>query len=220
MAKLVWDQTGERFYETGVKNGVLYPVDNSGVYLTGVPWNGLTQVTQKPTGAEATAIYADDIKYLNIISAEEFECTIEAYTYPIEFELCDGSASLGGSNSGIIIGQQARRSFGFVYKTVLGNDAVNNDFAYKIHIMYGAVASPSEKAYSTINDSPEAITFSWDVKTTPIVVPGFKKPTATAMIDSSRIASAKLLAIEDALFGSDSSEARILLPAELIQMVA
>ena len=168
MAKLVWDQTGQRIYETGVKNGVLYPANATGAYQKGVAWNGLVSVSENPTGAEATAIYADDMKYLNIISAEEFEATIEAFTYPKEFEQCDGSAEIGGSNSGVMIGQQARRSFGFVYKTTLGNDVVNNDYGYKLHILYGCLASPSEKAYSTINDSPEAVTFSWDIKTTPI----------------------------------------------------
>lgn len=218
MARLVWDQTGERTYETGVKNGVLYVANASGVYGTGVAWNGLVSVSENPTGAEATAIYADDMKYLNIISAEEFEATIEAYTYPPEFEKCDGSAEIGGAGSGVLVGQQARSSFGFVYRTVLGNDAVNNDYGYKIHIIYGAVASPSEKAYSTINDSPEAITFSWDIKTTPIPVTGFK-PTASIVIDSTRVTADHLTAIEDSLFGASSTQPTLLLPDAIIAIL-
>ena len=219
MAKLVWDQTGQRTYETGVKNGVLYPMNASGVYQKGVAWNGLTAVNESPTGAEPTDIYADDMKYLSIVSAETFEASIEAYTYPVEFEQCDGSASIGGDASGVTIGQQARRSFGFVYKTTLGNDVVNNDYGYKLHILYGCLAAPSEKAYATINDSPEAITFSWDIKTTPIPVTGFK-PTASLVIDSTVIDPAKLASIEAALFGGTSTEAKLLLPDEIIKMLA
>lgn len=218
MAKLVWDLTGERLYETGVKNGVLYVADASGVYGDGVAWNGLVTVTESPTGAEATPIYADDMKYLNIISAEEFEATIEAYTYPDEFMQCDGSAALGGDLSGVFIGQQARKSFGFAYKTTLGNDAINNDYGYKLHILYGCVAAPSEKAYSTINDSPEAITFSWDIRTTPLQVPGFR-PTASVVIDSTKVDAATMTAIEDALFGSTADPATILLPEDLIALL-
>ena len=218
MAKLVWDQTGQRTYETGVKNGVLYPVNTTGVYQTGVAWNGLTAVTESPTGAEPTDIYADDMKYLSIISAETFEATIEAYTYPPEFEQCDGSASIGGANSGVTIGQQARRSFGFVYKTTLGNDVVNNDYGYKLHILYGCLASPSEKAYATINDSPEAVTFSWDIKTTPIPVTGFK-PTASMVIDSVQVNPTKLAEIEKALFGDTATEPKLLLPDEIITIL-
>lgn len=218
MAKLIWDQTGQRTYETGVKNGVLYPVNTSGVYQKGVAWNGLTAVSESPTGAEPTDIYADDMKYLSIISAETFEATIEAYTYPPEFEQCDGSASIGGATSGVTIGQQARRSFGFVYKTTLGNDVVNNDYGYKIHILYGCLASPSEKAYATINDSPEAITFSWDIKTTPIPVDGFR-PTASIVIDSTRVTPKALAAIEAALFGDTSTEPKLLLPDKIIALL-
>ena len=161
--KLVWDKTGEHFYETGVKNGVLYPMSASGTYPKGVAWNGLTAITESPSGAEATALYADDIKYLNLMSNEEFGATVEAYTYPDEFAECDGSASL---TEGVYIGQQARKTFGLCYRTTLGNDAKGNDYGYKLHIIYGAMASPSEKAYSTINDSPDAITFSWELSTT------------------------------------------------------
>jgi len=222
MARLVWDQTGERTYETGVKNGVLYVANTDGTYQNGVAWNGLVSVSENPTGAEATAIYADDMKYLNIISAEEFEATIEAYTYPDEFMLCDGSAMLGnaavGATTGVYVGQQSRRSFGFVYRTTLGNDTVNNDYGYKLHIIYGAVASPSEKEYSTINDSPEAITFSWDIKTTPIPVTGLKT-TATLVIDSTKIAAAKLTQIEDSLYGSSSTEPTILLPDAIVAIL-
>lgn len=218
MAKLIWDQTGQRTYETGVKNGVLYPANTQGVYQKGVAWNGLTAVSESPTGAEPTDIYADDMKYLSIISAETFEATIEAYTYPQEFEQCDGSATIGGEKSGVTIGQQARRSFGFVYKTTLGNDVVNNDYGYKLHILYGCLASPSEKAYATINDSPEAITFSWDIKTTPIPVTGFK-PTASVVIDSTLVVASKLAKIEKALFGDTATEPKLLLPDEIITIL-
>ena len=218
MARLVWDQTGQRTYETGVKNGVLYPVNVSGVYQKGYAWNGLTSVSESPTGAEPTDIYADDMKYLSVISAETFEGTIEAYTYPDEFEQCDGSASIGGTQSGVTIGQQARRSFGFVYRTTYGNDVVNNDYGYKLHILYGCLAAPSEKAYSTINDSPEAITFSWDIKTTPIPVTGFK-PTASLVIDSTVVSPAKLAKIESALFGDTSTDAKLLLPDDIVAIL-
>ena len=168
MAKIVWDKTGERLYETGVKNGVLY-VQEGGTYGKGVAWNGLTAVTESPSGAEATPLYADDIKYLNLLSTEEFGATIEAYTYPDEFAACDGSAALV---DGVMIGQQARKTFGLCYRTTIGNDTNGNDYGYKLHIIYGALAAPSEKAYATINDSPEAITFSWEVTTTPVNVTG------------------------------------------------
>lgn len=194
--KIVWDQTGERTYETGVKYGVLYPV-TSGTYGTGVAWNGLTAVTESPSGAETTSLYADDIKYLNLVSAEEFGGTIEAYTYPDEFKQCDGSASIA---DGVVIGQQDRKSFGLCYRTTLGNDTDSNAYGYKLHIVYGALASPSEKAYSTINDSPEAITFSWEFKTTPVNVTGFK-PTALITIDSTKADPTKLAALEDILYG-------------------
>lgn len=188
MAKIVWDESGKRLYETGVKNGVLYIQDETGAYNKGVAWNGLTAVTESPSGAEATPLYADDIKYLELFSAEEFGATIEAYTYPEEFEACDGSASLG---TGVTIGQQDRKTFGLCYRTVLGNDVKSNEYGYKLHLIYGAKAAPSEKGYQTINDSPEAITFSWEVTTTPVNVEGFK-PTASVTIDSTKIDPEKL----------------------------
>lgn len=199
--KLVWDKTGEHFYETGVKNGVLYPMSASGTYPKGVAWNGLTAITESPSGAEATALYADDIKYLNLMSNEEFGATVEAYTYPDEFAECDGSASL---TEGVYIGQQARKTFGLCYRTTLGNDAKGNDYGYKLHIIYGAMASPSEKAYSTINDSPDAITFSWELSTTPVAVANFK-PTASLTIDSTKVNAAKLTALEEILYGKDGT---------------
>lgn len=216
MSKLVWDKTGERYYETGVKQGVLYPQAAGGAYPKGVAWNGLTAVTESPSGAEATALYADDIKYLNLTSVEEFGATIEAYTYPDEFAACDGSASLA---DGVSIGQQKRTPFGLCYKTTLGNDVDGNDYGYKLHIIYGAMAAPSEKAYATINDSPEAITFSWEVTTTPVSVNGFK-PTASITIDSTKADKTKLTALEDVLYGSESEEARLPLPDEIATMMA
>lgn len=201
MSKLVWDNTGDRLYETGVKNGVLYVQSSSGTYPKGVAWNGLTAVTESPSGAEATPLYADDIKYLNLMSAEEFGATIEAYTYPEEFEACDGSASLV---NGVSIGQQKRTPFGLCYRTTIGNDTDGNDHGYKLHIIYGALASPSEKAYATINDSPEAITFSWEVTTTPVNVTGFK-PTASLVIDSTKSDSTCLAALEEILYGKDGT---------------
>ena len=215
MAKLVWDATGERKYETGVRNGVLYVMDEGGTYPKGVVWNGLTAVTESPSGAEATALYADDVKYLNLISAEEFGATVEAYTYPDEFAQCNGEASLV---DGVTIGQQPRKTFGMAYRTVLGNDVENESYGYKLHLIYGAVASPSEKAYATINDSPEAITFSWELKTTPVVVNGFK-PTASLTIDSTKANAEKLKALEDILFGNESGEARLPLPNEIATLM-
>ena len=215
MAKLVWDATGERKYETGVRNGVLYVMGEGGTYPKGVAWNGLTAVTESPSGAEATALYADDTKYLNLISAEEFGATIEAYTYPDEFAECDGSATLA---AGVTIGQQPRKTFGMSYRTVYGNDVDNESYGYKLHLIYGAVAAPSEKAYATINDSPEAITFSWEVKTTPVNVTGHK-PTASLTIDSTKVDKAKLTKIEEILYGKDEIEARLPLPDEIIQIL-
>ena len=213
MAKLVWDKTGDRLYETGVKNGVLY-IPTAGVYSKGVAWNGLTAVTESPSGAEATALYADDTKYLSLMSAEEFGATIEAYTYPDEFAACDGSAELA---DGVMIGQQKRSTFGLCYKTTIGNDTEGNDHGYKLHIIYGALAKPSERAYATINDSPEAITFSWEITTTPVNVTG-AKPTASLVIDSTKADPSKLAALEDILYGKDgepASEPRLPLPDEI-----
>ena len=215
MAKLVWDETGKRLYETGVKNGVLYPQDSTGAYPKGVAWNGLTAVTQSPSGAEATPLYADDMKYLNLYSAEEFGATIEAYTYPDEFAECDGSAELA---TGVMIGQQPRKAFGLVYKTVIGNDVKNNKYGYKLHLIYGAMASPSEKAYATINDSPEAITFSWEITTTPVSVAGFE-PTAYIEIDSTKADPTKLAKLEEKLFGSETQEATLPLPNEIATLM-
>lgn len=200
MAKIKWDQSGERLYETGVKNGVLY-LQSEGTYPKGVAWNGLTAVTESPSGAEATALYADDMKYLNLYSAEEFGATIEAYTYPEEFAKCDGSAELA---KGVMIGQQTRTAFGMCYRTVVGNDTDGEAHGYKLHIIYGAMASPSEKAYATINDSPEVITFSWEVTTTPVNVAN-AKPTASIVIDSTKADSTKLQALEEILYGKDGT---------------
>lgn len=216
MAKIVWDETSKRFYETGVKQGVLYPQDSTGAYPKGVAWNGLTAVTESPSGAESTALYADDIKYLNLISAEEFGATIEAYTYPDEFAACNGEAELV---PGVSLGQQKRQAFGLSYRTVLGNDVAGNDYGYKLHLIYGATAAPSEKAYASINDSPEAITFSWEVSTIPVAVNGFK-PTACITIDSTKVDAEKLAALEAILYGSESEEARLPLPDEIATIMA
>lgn len=214
MPRLTWDDLGKRFYETGVKQGVLYP-QVGGAYPKGVAWNGLTAVTESPSGAEPTPLYADDIKYLELTSNEEFGCTIEAYTYPDEFKVCNGEATLV---EGVTIGQQTRVPFGFCYKTVLGNDEKKNDYGYKLHLVYGATASVSEKAFQTINDSPEVITFSWEVTTTPVAVKGFK-PTAILTIDSTTIAAEKLTALEDILYGKDEAQARLPLPDEIAELV-
>lgn len=216
MAKLTWDNTGERLYETGVKQGVLYPIQTGGAYSKGVAWNGLTAVTESPSGAEATALYADDVKYLSLMSTEEFGATIEAYTYPDEFAECDGSASL---SEGVMLGQQKRKTFGLCYRTTLGNDVDGNDYGYKLHLIYGALAAPSEKAYATINDSPEAITFSWEITTTPVSVTGFK-PTSCITIDSTKVPEGQLAKLEKVLYGDDnSSEARLPLPDEIKQIM-
>ncbi len=216
MAKLVWDKIGERFYETGVKKGVLYPQGPGGTYQKGVVWNGLISVTESPSGAEPTPIYADNIKYLNLMSAEEFGATIEAYTYPDEFAQCDGSAEIA---TGVMIGQQSRKPFGLSYVTTLGNDVDGNDYGYKLHIIYGALAAPSEKGYSTINDSPDAITFSWEITTTPVSVTGFK-PTASITIDSTKVDPTKLAALEAILYGGEETEARLPLPDEIATLLA
>lgn len=223
MAKLVWDKTGERLFETGVDQGVLYVQDTSGTYPKGVAWNGLTAVTESPSGAEATALYADNIKYLNLLSTEEFGATIEAYTYPDEFGECNGEAELA---AGVSIGQQARKKFGMCYRTKIGNDVDGNDHGYKLHIVYGAQAAPSEKAYATINDSPEAITFSWEVTTTPVNVTG-KKPTASITIDSTKVNADKLAALELILYGKDPTQTagndgvdpRLPLPDEIAEIM-
>ena len=214
MSKLVWDTTGERYYETGVKNGVLY-VQSAGTYPKGVAWNGLTAITESPSGAEATPLYADDIKYLNLMSNEEFGATIEAYTYPDEFMVCDGSASLV---EGVMLGQQTRSTFGLCYRTSLGNDTEGVDHGYKLHLIYGCLASPSEKAYSTINDSPEAITFSWEVSTTPVEVTGHK-PTSCITIDSTKVDPGKLAALEKVLYGDTEVDPRLPLPDEIASII-
>lgn len=215
MSKIVWDAIGEHTFETGVRNGVLYLKDAQGDYNTGVAWNGLTSVSESPEGAEPTDLYADDTKYLTLMSAENFKATIEAYTYPVEFEECDGSATIA---KGVVIGQQSRKPFGLCYRTAIGNDTDGNEHGYKLHIVYGCQASPSEKQYSTINDSPEAITFSWEVNTTPVNVTG-KKPAATLIIDSTKADKAKLTALEAILYGSESTEPRLPLPDEIATLM-
>ena len=217
MSKLVWDQTGERLYETGTKKGVLYPFDTLGnKYGVGVAWSGLTAITESPSGAEETALYADDVKYLSLRSAEEFGGTIEAYTYPDEWEACDGSASIA---DGVSIGQQRRSSFGLSYVTTVGNDTDGNDHGYKIHLVYGATASPSERSYATINDSPEAITFSWEFATIPVEVPGFKN-TAILTIDSTKCDKSKLEELEKILYGDEEADPRLPLPSEVATIMA
>ena len=215
MARLIWDEVGQRFFETGVKNGVLYVQDNNGSYKNGVVWNGLTAVTESPSGAEETPLYADDVKYLTLRSAEEFGATVEAYTYPEEFEQCDGSASIA---AGVTIGQQARRAFGLCYRTSVGNDIQGQNYSYKLHLIYGCTVAPSEKSYSTINDNPEAITFSWELSTVPVPVDGFS-PTASLVIDASKVDEGKMQLLEDALFGDESNEAKLLLPNEIMEML-
>ena len=215
MTKIKWDQIGERFYETGVSNGVLYVYDAANkTYGNGVAWNGLTAVNQSPSGAEPTALYADNIKYLNLMSTEEFGATIEAYTYPDEFAECNGESELG---TGITVGQQKRSTFGFCYQTKIGND-VDSDLGYKIHLVYGALAKPSAKDYATVNDSPEAITFSWEISTTPVDVPGMK-PTATVEIDSTKCDAAKLEALKDLLYGTENSEPTLPMPERIIELL-
>ena len=218
MAKLVWDQPGERLYETGTDRGVVYPQDASGAYPQGYAWNGLTAVSESPSGAEPTDLWADNIKYLSIRSAEQFGATIEAYTYPDEFAVLDGSAEL---MDGVIIGQQSRKTFGFCYRTRIGNDIQFEEHGYKLHLLYGCSVSPSEKAYQTINDSPEAITFSWEMTTTPVAVTGYK-PTATLTIDSTKFTgenATKLADLEDVLYGTADAEARLPLPDEVIRIL-
>lgn len=215
-APLEWDKTGERFYETGVEKGVLWVWDSeNNKWADGVAWNGLTNVSEKPSGAEATALYADNIKYLNLISNEEFAATIEAYTYPDEFAECDGSVDIG---DGVVIGQQKRKKFCFSYQTKIGNDVDGNDKGVKYHIVYNCLAAPTEKGYATINDSPEAITFSWEVSTTPIEVSGYK-PTAIVTIDSTKLTSAQKTALEAALYGSSSANSTLKTPTELVSII-
>lgn len=219
MAKLVWDKTGEHLYETGVDHGVLYFPDQTGAYKNGVAWNGLISVSESPSGAEATGQYADNIKYLNLISAEEFGATIEAYTYPEEFEACNGNKELV-DNTGVYVGQQSRSVFGFCYRTMIGNDTDGQDHGYKLHLVYGCQVSPSEKAYQTINDSPEALTFSWELSTTPVNVTG-KKPTALLVIDSTKINSTKLAKIEAKLYGDETSTGAVLpTPDEIAEILS
>ena len=215
MSKIVWDAIGDHTFETGVRNGVLYLKDAQGAYSNGVAWNGLTSVSESPEGAEPTDLYADDIKYLSLMSAENFKATIEAYTYPVEFEECDGSATIA---TGVVIGQQTRKPFGLCYRTAIGNDTDGNEHGYKLHIIYGCQASPSEKHYSTINDSPEAVTFSWEVNTTPVNVTG-KKPAATLIIDSTKADKSKLTALEAILYGSEEKEPRLPLPDEIATLM-
>ena len=215
MTKLNWDVQGERYYETGVSKGVLYPF-KEGKYSKGVAWNGLTAVTESPSGAEPTPLYADNIKYLNLLSNEEFAATVEAYTYPDEFAECDGSAELA---AGVSVGQQKRIPFGMSYVTKVGNDTDGQDYGYKIHLIYGALAKPSQKNYATINDNPEAITFSWELSTTPVAVPNLK-PTACITIDSKKVTPEKLKRIEDKLYGTESEEATLPTPTELAALIA
>ena len=214
MSKLVWDVVGERNYETGVSKGVLYPMV-SGAYPKGVAWSGLTTVTETASGAEATPLYADNIKYLNLMSVEELGGTIEAYTAPNEFGACDGTAEL---TTGVSIGQQPRQTFGLAYQTILGNDTENNKHGYKIHLIYGALASPTERSYATVNDSPEAMTMSWEFSTTPVSVTGFE-PTSLVVIDSTKVDAEKLAAFEAIIYGSDDVEARLPLPNEVATLL-
>jgi len=216
MSKIIWDEAGKRFFETGVDQGVLYPQDVNGEYPLGVAWNGLVGITESPSGAEPEAVYADNIKYLNLMSAEEFGATIEAYTYPEEFGACNGEAEAA---VGVLLGQQARKPFGLSYRTKIGNDADQQDHGYKLHLIYGALVGPSEKSYQTINETPEAITFSWEVTTTPVPVTGFK-PTASLVIDSTKVNAAKLAALEAILYGAEATPARLPLPDEVVTLVS
>lgn len=219
MSKLTWDRVGERLYETGVDRGVLYLPNNVGDYDSGFAWNGLTAVTESPSGAEANPQYADNIKYLNLVSAEEFGATVEAFTFPDEFAQCDGTAT---PQPGVAIGQQSRKLFGLSYRTKVGNDLLGADFGYKLHLIYGALAAPSEKAYATINDSPEAITFSWEVTTTPVDVGTISgvtyKPTASITIDSTKVDNTALAALEDLLYGTTGTDPELPRPADVLAM--
>lgn len=215
MGKLVWDKVGERFYETGVDRGVLYPQDENGAYPLGVAWNGLSNVTEKPSGAESSPVYADNIKYLDLMSAEEFGASVEAYTYPDEFKPCNGEVEVA---PGVYASQQNRVPFGMSYRTLIGNDVKSNDYGYKIHLVYGAKATPSEKNYQSVNDSPEAMALSWDVTTTPVAIEGFK-PTAQLVIDSTKIDTVKLAALEEILYGNETTDARLPLPDEVVTII-
>lgn len=225
MSKIVWDAVGEHLYETGVDQGVVYPQDAAGAYPAGYAWNGLTGVTESPSGAEPTDLWADNIKYLSLLSAEDFGLTIEAYTYPDEFANLDGTAS---PVNGLRIGQQTRKPFGFCYRSIVGNDTQSNDHGYKLHLIYNCKASPSEKAYSTVNDSPEAITFSWTVTTTPVTIGTVNnvkyKPTAQLIIDTTKLTTTeektRLAALETILYGSENSDASLPLPARVISILS
>lgn len=210
-APLVWDETGKKLFETGVSNVALYPQDTTGVYGTGVAWNGVTNISESPSGAEATTLWANNGKYLNLYSVEEYASSIEAYTYPDEFAECDGSAEIA---KGVSIGQQTRKSFGLAYKTLIGSDTDGNDHGYKLHLVYGCKAAPSERSHATVNDSPEALSFSWEISTTPVSVKNHK-PTASVEIDSTKVDAEKLAAFEKILFGSDTAAARLPLPDEV-----
>ena len=212
--KLEWDKTGERLYETGVDHVALY-VNENGTYPKGVAWSGVTALNESPSGAEASPLYADNIKYLNLISAEELALSIEAYSSPEEFDACDGTLEAA---KGVMIGQQDRKTFGLAFRTIIGNDIKNNNYGYELHLIYGCLAAPSEKAHATVNDSPEATTLSWEISTTPVNVPGFK-PTASINIDSTKADPTKLAALEAILFGADETEARLPLPAEVIELM-
>lgn len=222
--KIKWDQTGQRLYEAGVDHGVLYPIQDNGLYTKGVGWNGLISVNENPSGAEETPLWADNIKYLALRSAEEFGANVEAYTYPDEFGECDGTAEIA---PGVTIGQQNRKVFGLCYRTVLGNDINKNDHGYKLHLIYGCEAAPSEKGYGTISDNPDAVTFSWEIKTTPVNVPGFK-PTASMTVTSTKVDKQKLKALEEILYGKDPTteggddgvEPRLPLPDEIMELMA
>ena len=224
MSKLVWDETGKRFYETGVDHVVLYPMNNNGAYNGGVSWNGVTAITESPSGAEATPLYADNIKYLNLLSAEDFGATLESYTYPDEWAACDGSAEIA---TGVVIGQQPRKAFGLCHRTKIGNDIDGQDHGYKLHLIYNAMATPAERGYQTINNDPEAITFSWTITTNPVDVSGHK-PTASLIIDSTKVDAAKLASLEEILYGknptssggTDGAEPRLPLPDEIINLLA
>lgn len=212
---LVWDESGKRFFEAGVDRGVLYPRDKSGTYPKGVAWNGLTKVSESPSGGETTTLWADNAKYLNLVSTEEFGCTIECYTYPDEFAVCNGETTIA---DGVTIGQQNRQMFGFSYRTKLGNDVDGNDHGYKIHLVYGCYAKPSSKEYATVDDSPDAVTLSYEISTTPVNVAGMQ-PTATVVIDSTKTPKEKMTAIEEILYGKEGTAARLPLPAEIITTI-